>query len=421
MRTQSACANRKFSMVSAGYLVLQLGFIADLVASPSSAPNGTNAEVSQNTLSLKLDDSSLQLISEYLNQTDLTNLLKLAKIQRRSLLRLNTIIRRMSPFSVLASLGGKISWVYPIDIIGAEQLEDILDLHPQCLEQRAADGTGLLERFPLPSWQEQSEQAAINRIEPRYLGILAKCIAIKIASLTIDSAQIENGVPLDHSHYDCNRTAVQMVLCLHHLLEFAFWNALVGACDAARDCDIAHSGYRLTNVSAETAGTFATQDFPTGLNPAHSTKFTVLKRTLKDSVQLVSREAAAAVCARLCNDAKNDNSISTDRILRVAYRAAELSALAFMLAQTDQLVPLINAATQNLLDAPQNNSGLIISSKKAHHSLPRGWVTLQQKTLLFWEPLLRRIDRLYQEYSPAVRSDYESQAEAPKPKRARLH
>ena len=132
---------------------------------------------------LRLSDLPRQLVADSLTPRELNEFMQAASYEHQQLskLRQNTI--RRSPWVVQVKTSEGTTWLDPAEDKGWDQVEEILEANPRCLEQRPPSGKGLLERLPLPSWKGQALQAAKDDKEPPYLKILSRLLSFKLASI----------------------------------------------------------------------------------------------------------------------------------------------------------------------------------------------------------------------------------------------
>ena len=131
---------------------------------------------------LRLSDLPRQLVADSLMPRELKEFMRAARYEHQQLskLRQNTI--RRSPWGVQVRTSEGATWLDPAEDKGWDQVEEILEANPRCLEQRPPSGKGLLERLPLTSWKNQALQAAKDETEPPYLKILSRLLSFKLAS-----------------------------------------------------------------------------------------------------------------------------------------------------------------------------------------------------------------------------------------------
>ena len=207
---------------------------------------------------LRLSDLPRQMVADSLMPRELNEFMRAARYEHRQLskLRQNTI--RRSPWGVQVKTSDGTTWLDPAEDEGWDQVEEILEANPRCLEQRPPSGKGLLERLPLPSWKGQALQAARDGTEPPYQKMLSRLLSFKLASI------VELTPPLPSTANLQNRK-VKAAQTLHSMYGYLYaaWvtagdaalnAAWVTAGDAAGDAALNAVGDAALNAAGDAAG-----------------------------------------------------------------------------------------------------------------------------------------------------------------------
>ena len=180
---------------------------------------------------LKLSDLPRQIVADSLRPRELNEFMRAARYEHQRLSKLHKNTIRRSPWSVQVKTSEGTTWLDPAEDEGWEQVEEILEANPRCLEQRPPSGKGLLERLPLTSWKNQALQAAKDNKEPPYSKILSRLLSFKLASIV----ELTPPPPSTANLQSRKVKAVQRFLSMHGYLWVASNAAWEAAGNAARE------------------------------------------------------------------------------------------------------------------------------------------------------------------------------------------
>ena len=130
---------------------------------------------------LRLSDLPLQLVADSFMPHELNEFMRAARYEHQPLSKLRKNTNRRSPWGVQVKTSEGTTWLDLAKDEGWDQVEEILEADPRCLEQRPPSGKSLLERLPLPSWKGQALHAAKDRTEPSYIKLLLRLLSFKLA------------------------------------------------------------------------------------------------------------------------------------------------------------------------------------------------------------------------------------------------
>ena len=322
--------------------------------------------------------------------------------QRSNALRGNTI--KSSPWGVQVKMGAETIWLDPAEDEGWDQAEEILEVNPQCFEQRLPSGKGLLDRLPLPSWKIQAQRAVMDRTEPPYLKVLSRLLSLRLASIfsamapppspTTPRSWVARGALTLHSMNSLLEVALSAALyaareavgdaakgSTRNAADYATWiagidSALCGALVAFEKA-ARYSHEDVASVAASRRARAAAWGAATGLGWANITEAT--------------REAITQLDAQSCGNAPPTAGL----IGRTAYRSAELAFLISMLKQVKKVVQIVFAELEDCLTSDDRFSML------AH---PAAWSDFKDKHFgkneniaHFWQDWLPHVDRFVDE------------------------
>ena len=273
---------------------------------------------------LQLSDLPRQMVADSLTPRELNEFMRAARYdhQQLSKLRQNTI--RRSPWGVQVKTSEGTTWLDPAEDTGWDQVEEILEANPRCLEQRPPSGKGLLERLPLSSWKGQALQAAKDETEPPYLRILSRLLSFRLASIV----ELTPPPPSTANLPPRKVKAVQILLFMNSYLwaarDAAFNAALNAASDAARNA----ASDAALNAASKAASDAA---WNAAWTTAWTTAWTAAWAAARDAAKNAANEAITQLFAQSPADAPP----SVELIGKTAYRSAELIALLSVLKQVE--------------------------------------------------------------------------------------
>ena len=296
---------------------------------------------------LKLSDLPRQIVADSLTPHELNEFMRAARYEHQQLskLRQNTI--RRSPWSVQVKTSEGTTWLDPAEDEGWDQVEEILEANPRCLEQRPPSSKGLLERLPLPSWKNQALQAAKEGMEPPYLRTLSRLLSFKLASIV----ELTPPPPSSANLHSRKVKAVQTVLSMHGYLWAAGDATWTAGADAA---------WTVAGDAALTAALNAAQNAAStaARNAVLNAALSVAQNAAKDAAwnaamdaawnaaKDAARNAANEAITQLVAQSPADAPISAELIGKTAYRSAELTVQLSMLKQVEAVVQRVFARTE---------------------------------------------------------------------------
>ena len=254
---------------------------------------------------LRLSDLPRQMVADSLTSRELNEFMRTTRYEHQQLskLRKNTI--RRSPWGVQVKTSEGTTWLDPAKDKGWDQVEEILEVNPRCLEHRPPSGKGLLERLPLPSWKGQALQAAKDGTEPPYPKTLSRLLSFKLASI------IEL-TPPPPSTANLQSRKVKAVRTLFFTCSY-LW--------VARDA---------------------------ALNAARTAALNAVRIAAKNATLNAATIAANEAISQLVAQSPADAPPSAELIGKTAYRSAELIALLSLLKQVEAVVQRVFAQTERL-------------------------------------------------------------------------
>ena len=102
---------------------------------------------------MRLSDLPRQLVADSLMPSELNEFMRAARYEHQQLSKLRPNTNRRSPWGVQVKTSEGTTWLDPPEDEGWDQVEEILEANPRCLEQRLPSDKGLLERLPHPCWK----------------------------------------------------------------------------------------------------------------------------------------------------------------------------------------------------------------------------------------------------------------------------
>ena len=334
---------------------------------------------------LRLSDLPRQMVADSLRPRELNEFMRTARYEHQQLskLRKNTI--RRSPWSVQVRTSEGTTWLDPAEDEGWDQVEEILEANPRCLEQRPPSGKGLLERLPLPSWKGQALQAAKDETEPPYLRILSRLLSFKLASIV----ELTPPPPSTANLQSRKVKAAQTLLSMYGYLWVAWatarnatmnaggYAAMRAARNAARNAVESAGGNAAWN-----AGGYA------ALDAASNAAWTTAMNATLAAATNAANEAITQVFAQ----STADTPPSAELIGKTAYRSAELTALLSVLKQVEALVKRVFTLTEKLFPEeflfPMFFNPAAWKDFKNQHFSPT-----DENIVHYWQPWLMKIDQ----------------------------
>ena len=379
-----------------GFLImLALPLVGEMFTAIGSATVPAHTRGLPQPSALRLSDLPRQMVADSLTPRELNEFMRAARYehQRLSKLRKNTI--RRSPWGIQVKTRVGTTWLDPAEDEGWEQVEEILEVNPRCLEQRPPSGKGLLERLPLHSWQGQALQAAKDGTEPPYLKILSRLLSFKLASIV----ELTTPPPSPANLQSRKVKAVQTLLSMDGYL----WTAWRAAWDvtryvaqsvggnAARRAAV-NAARRAASYAANGAALYAAGDAAgdaardAALNAAWDASADVAKNAAKN--------AAIEAITQLFVQSPADVPPSAELVGKTAYRSAELTAQLSMLKQVEAVVRHVFAETERLFSEETPfpafaNLAARMAFKDEHFS------SVNESIVRYWQPWLIKIDQFF--------------------------
>ena len=330
---------------------------------------------------LRLSDLPRQMVADSLTPRELNEFMRAARYEHQQLskLRQNTI--RRSPWSVQVRTSEGTTWLDPAKDEGWDQVEEILEANPRCLERRSPSGKGLLERLPLPSWKNQALQAAKDGMEPPYLRILSWLLSFKLASIV----ELTPPPPSSANLHSRKVKAAQTLHSMHRYLGVAGKAAGDAAWTAARDAagDAAWNAAWTAGSSAALGAAWRASG-NAALRPALSATFIAARNA--------ARDAANEAITQLFAQSPADAPPSVELIGKTAYRSAELIALLSVLKQVEAEVQRVFTQTERVI-SEETPSPVFANPAdwKAHKNQHFG--SRDENIVHYWQPWLMKIDQ----------------------------
>ena len=342
---------------------------------------------------LKLSDLPRQMVADSLMPRELNEFMRAARYEHQQLskLRKNTI--RRSPWSVQVRTSEGTTWLDPAEDEGWDQVEEILEANPRCLEQRPPSGKGLLERLPLTSWKNQALQAAKDETEPPYLKILSRLLSFKLASIV----ELTPPPPSTANLHSRKVKAVQRFISMYGYL----WAALNATGNAARSAAWEAAG----NAAREAAGNavlnvagdaalYAARDaalYAAG-NAARNAALYAAGNAARDAAMNAATIAANEAISQLVAQSPADAPPSAELVGKTAYRSAELTVQLSMLKQVEAVVRQVFAETERFFSENTPfpafaNTAAWKAFKDQHFS------STDENIVHYWQPWLMKIDQ----------------------------
>ena len=397
-----------------GFLIpLALPLVAEMFTAIGSATVPVAIRELPQSSALGLSDLPRQMVADSLTPRELNEFMRTARYEHQQLskLRKNTI--RRSPWSVQVRTSEGTTWLDPAEDEGWDQVEEILEANPRCLEQRPPSGKDLLERLPLPSWKGQALQAAKDGTEPPYLKILSRLLSFKLASIVeLTTPSLSAATP------NVRRVAAaQMIHFMYSFLHTGESAARFAAIEIAKNASCNDGGRAARDAADESAlnaATKAAKDAALKVAGFASTSFAwryssnVNLYSVNygvdewDPIENAARDAARVAINQLVAQSPAGALPSAELIGRTAYRFTELSALLSVLRQVEggQLF----ARLESRISA---EDGYPIFAN------PAAWANFKNEQFCsanenlahIWQPWLRYVDRFLDNEEHGIPSD----------------
>ena len=342
---------------------------------------------------LKLSDLPRQIVADSLRPRELNEFMRTARYEHQQLskLRKNTI--RRSPWSVQVRTSEGTTWLDPAEDEGWEQVEEILEANPRCLEQRPPSGKGLLERLPLTSWKNQALQAAKDETEPPYLKILSRLLSFKLASIV----ELTPPPPLTANLHSRKVKAVQTFLSMDGYLWAARGAARDVAGNAARDV-AGNAAWGAAwgaawNAALNAAGSAA------GIAARSAARSAALNAALnaaRDATLNAAKNAAIEAITQLFVQSPADVPPSAELVGKTAYRSAELTAQLSMLKQVEAVVRQVFAETERFFSEETPFPAFANTAAWKDFKNQR-FSTMDENIVHYWQPWLMKIDQFVED------------------------
>ena len=342
---------------------------------------------------LRLSDLPRQLVADFLMPRELNEFMRAARYEHQQLSKLRPNTNRRSPWGVQVKTGKVTTWLDPAKDEGWDQVEEILEANPRCLEQRPPSGKGLLERLPLPSWKGQALQAAKDGTEPPYLKILSRLLSFRLASIV----ELTPPPPSTANIHSRKVKAVQRFLSMDGYLWVAWnaaWDAVLNAAgdaagSAAGDAAWTAALNAALNTAWDAAGNAALSAArDAALNAARSAAWNAARNAARNAAGDAANEAITQLFAQSPADAPP----SAELIGKTAYRSAELTALLSVMQQVEAVVQQVFTLTENLF--PEGILLPMFANPAAYKAFKdQHFSSTNENIGHYWKPWLLKIDQ----------------------------
>ena len=346
---------------------------------------------------LKLSDLPCQLVADSLMPHELNEFMRAARYEHQRLSKLHKNTIRRSPWSVQVKTSEGTTWLDPAKDEGWDQVEEILEANPRCLEQRPPSGKGLLERLPLTSWKNQALQAAKDETEPHYLKILSRLLSFKLASIV----ELTPPPPSTADLHSREVKAVQTFLSMYGYL----WVASSAACEAAGNAAREAAGNAVLNVAGD-AALYAARDaalyaagkaarnaalYAAG-NAARDAALNVAWNAARDAAMNAATIAANEAISQLVAQSPADAPPSAELVGKTAYRSAELTVQLSMLKQVEAVVRQVFAETERFF-SEKTPFSMFANPADRKTSKDQHFSSTDENIVHYWQPWLMKIDQ----------------------------
>ena len=330
---------------------------------------------------LQLSDLPRQLVADSLMPRELNEFMQATRYEHQQLSKLRQNTNRRTPWGVQVKTGKGTTWLDPAKEEGWDQVEEILEANPRCLERTPPSGKGLLERLPLSSWKGQALQAAKDGIEPRYFEVILRLLSLRLSSIILLTApppsfatprswMVRNALTLHSMH---------IFLSIAHCAAEDAASQVTGAAarlaaarDAGRD-----SALHAARVAANDAA----------WNPLRDLYMGSVTYAARDAARDASWKALMQLEAQTSADAPP----AAELIGKTAYRSAELAALITMLEQVEEVVQTVFARTEWCI-ASNDTFPMLVNPAAWQHFKDEHFNSLNENIVCFLRPWLRQVD-----------------------------
>ena len=383
---------------------------------------------------LRLSDLPRQMVADSLMPRELNEFMRAARYEHQQLSKLRKNTNRRSPWGVQVKTSEGTTWLDPAKDEGWDQVEEILEANPRCLEQRPPSGKGLLERLPLSSWKGQALQAAKDGTEPPYLKVLSRLLSFKLATiveLTLPPLSTSNlhfrKVKAVHTLISMNGYLMAVSGAAGHAAGDAAGDAagnaarnaagdaarsaaLNAARDAARNAARNATGDAARNAAGDAAGDAARNAlnaagnvawnaaWNAALNAAMIAAWDAATNAAWDAATNAAwdaaRNAANEAITQLVAQSPADAPPSAELIGKTAYRSAELNALLSVLKEVEAaLQRVFMNAERSFPEAAL--SPMFVNSAAWKDFKNRYFSSMDENVVQYWQPWLIKIDQFF--------------------------
>ena len=336
---------------------------------------------------LKLSDLPRQIVADSLTPRELNEFMRAARYEHQQLskLRKNTI--RRSPWSVQVKTSEGTTWLDPAEDEGWEQVEEILEANPRCLEQRPPSGKGLLERLPLPSWKNQALQAAKDDKEPPYLRILSRLLSFKLANIV----ELTTPPPSTANIHSRKVKVVQTFLSMYGYLWAAWATAWATAGNAAGNAAMNASRDAALNAARDAARDAA---WNAAGNAAMNASRNAAMGAARDAAMNAATIAANEAISQLVAQSPADAPPSAELVGKTAYRSAELTVQLSMLKQVEAVVRQVFAETEKFF-SEKTTFSMFANPADRKTFKDQHFSSMDENIVHYWQPWLMKIDQFF--------------------------
>ena len=338
---------------------------------------------------LRLSDLPRQMVADSLTPRELNEFMRAGRYEHQQLSKLRKNTNRRSPCSVQVKTSEGTTWLDPAKDEGWDQVEEILEANPRCLEQRPPSGKSLLERLPLPSWKGQALQAAKDGMEPPYLRILSRLLSFKLASIVELTPPPPSTAKLQSRKVKAARTLLSMygylwapLSAARHAAGHAAMNAAGSEARNAAGSEARNAAWAAARSAAWDAAWAAAgnEPFDAAWAAAGNEPF--------DAAWAAANEAITQLFALSPADAPP----SVELIGKTAYRSAELTAQLIMLKQVEAVVRQVFARTERFF-SEETPFPLFVNPAAWRNFKNQHFSSTDENIVHYWRPWLLKIDQ----------------------------
>ena len=338
---------------------------------------------------LRMSDLPRQMVADSLIPRELNEFMRAARYEHQQLSKLRKNTNRRSPWGVQVKTSEGTTWLDPAKDEGWDQVEEILEANPRCLERRSPSGKGLLERLPLSSWKGQALQAAKDGTEPPYLKILSQFLSFKLASIVELTPPPPSTANLPSRKVKAAQTLLSMYSYLWAATDVAWSGSRNAVRRGARDAAWAAASGATLNAAIDAAREAA---WHAAREAAWHTAVNTSRDAAVNAATNAATNAANEAITQLVTQSPADAPPSAELIEETAYRSAELTAQLSMLKQVEAIVRRIFAQTERFFseDTPLRvfaNLAGWKNFKNQHFS------SMDDNIVHYWQPWLLKIDQ----------------------------